>query len=393
MSAAMLTMPATLSPEAPPHRISGHSHDDILRAWTFAATVAAVWGVALFGLAALMVIASAVGAAILTDLAIGVARGRPVVGGLTHAGLIGLLLALTLPATAAWYIAAMGSMIAIVVGKVVFGGLGHYLWHPALVGRVAVQMLFVNSLAVTGQNAAAPVLARSHIFTGDLGAARRIEMSEYQGWTLEPKIAPGHALLLEPPVSALRRFADGKINPDDEMIFEPLLRDALPPWHDTVLGTVPGAIGETCTLALIVAGLYLIYRGYLRWQVPVAVLTAAGIAAAILPVKIGAEGEGYFWLPIFAVEQSRAVGLAYVLYHLTAGQLMLGAFLLAGDMTSTPMRALGQLVFGAGVGVITIFMRLYGVVEGECYWAILIMNTFVTFIDRRMKRPVLGIPE
>lgn len=393
MSASVAMMPATLSADAPPHRFSGHSHDDILRAWMFAATVVAVWGIAFFGTAALTVMAAAVSAAIVTDLAIAFARGRPVVGGLTHAGLIGLLLALTLPATAAWYIAAMGSMIAIVVGKVLFGGLGHYLWHPTLVGRVAVQMLFVNSLAITGQHVTAPVLARGHLFTGDLGSARRIEMSEYQGWTQESKNAPGSALLLEPPVSALRRFADGKIKPDDEMIFEPLLRDALPPWHDTVLGTVPGAIGETCTLALIVAGLYLIYRGYLRWQVPVAMLAAAGIAAAILPVKIGEEGSGYFWLPIFAAEQGRAVGLAYVLYHLTAGQLMLGAFLLAGDMTSTPMRALGQLVFGAGVGVITIFMRLYGVVEGECYWAILIMNTFVTFIDRRMKRPVLGIAE
>lgn len=393
MSAQAWMFPTSLSADAPPHRISGNTHDDILRAWTLAASIPAIWGIVIFGPAAMIVLAVAVFAAVGTDLAVAFARGRTVVGGLSHAGLIGLLVGLTLPATAPWYIAALGAVIAIVVGKVLFGGLGHYLWHPALVGRVVVQLLFINTLSVTGQGVTAPVLTPTHVLTGDLNAATNIVISAYQGWRSLPKTSPANAVLMEPPVAALRRFADGKIDPDDDMAFTPLLRDALPPWIDTVLGTVPGGIGETCTLAIIVAGLYLIYRGFLRWQVPVAVLAAAAIAAALLPIEKGGDAHGYRWLPVFAVEQGRWVGFAYVLYHLTAGQLMLGAFLLAGDMTSTPMRAKGQLVFGAGVGVLTIFMRLYGVVEGECYWAILIMNTFVALIDKRMKRPVLGMAE
>jgi len=117
------------------------------------------------------------------------------------------------------------------------------------------------------------------------------------------------------------------------------------------------------------------------------VLVSAFVAASILPIE---SGGNYVWFPVFAVEGGRAVGLAYVLYHLTAGQLMLGAFLLAGDVVSSPMRAHGQVVYGIGIGVLTIFMRLYGVLECECYWAILIMNVFVGTIDRFTSRRVLG---
>jgi electron transport complex protein RnfD len=112
------------------------------------------------------------------------------------------------------------------------------------------------------------------------------------------------------------------------------------------------------------------------------------LAAAVLPVEL--DGT-YRWFPGLEVEQGRAVGLAYVLYHLTAGQLMLGAFLLSGDTVASPMRVHGQIVFGIGIGVLTLFMRLYGALEGECYWSILILCALAGTIDRRMKRRVLGM--
>jgi electron transport complex protein RnfD len=70
---------------------------------------------------------------------------------------------------------------------------------------------------------------------------------------------------------------------------------------------------------------------------------------------------------------------------------MLGAFLLAGDMIATPMRARGQVIFALGAGVLTVFLRLYGPLEAACYWSILIMNWLVPSIDRRMRRPILGM--
>ena len=389
---------------AAPYRTGGNTHKDILRAWLFAASLVAACGVVLFGPAALGVLVVAVLSAVVADWAVSVASRRPIIGGWSHACLTGLLLGLMLPATVAWYVPLFGALIAIVLAKGLFGGLGHYLWQPAVVGRVVVQFIFKGQLSLGAVLAQSPVLAPGHLLVGDLDPARAqaVNSATYQGWlTLGPSLM-AEAWRMERPAQALRRFAKGEIHPDGELvyekplIYEPLLRDALPPWEDTLVGVVPGGIGETCTLGLVIAGLYLIYRGFLRWQLPAAILASAALAAAILPVETADSLGGYRWLPILeaerSVEESRAVGLAYVLYHLTAGQLMLGAFLLAGDTISTPMRVRGQLIFGAGVGVLTIFMRLYGHLEGECYWAILIMNWLSPIIDRRTKRPVLGAP-
>lgn len=377
-------------PEAP-YCHAGHTHQDILRAWLFAAALSAFGGAAVFGPAAVRVIAVAVVAAMGADLVIALARGRPVIGGLSHAALTGLLLALTLPATVAWYIPFTGAVVAIVCGKTIFGGLGHYVWQPALVGRVVVQLLFLGSLSYGADRSLAPVLASGHLFTGSLAAADPVDMPAYAGWQEWAPRPLSDAIEMERPLQTLRRFAEGRFPTDGDLRYTVLLRDGLPPWPDTLFGLVPGGIGETSALAVMIAGLYLIYRGFLRWQLPVGILLAAFVTAAVLPVQTSVQEDAWDWFPIFAAENGYAVGLAYVLYHLTCGELMLGAFLLAGDMIATPMRARSQLIFALGVGAITIFMRLYGVLACECYWAILIMNSFVLSMDRRMKRPILGL--
>ncbi len=373
-----------------PYRHGGNTHLDIMRSWILAAGLVAVCGVVLFGSAAAMVLTVAMLSAVAADVTVGVVTRRPVIGGLSHACLTGLLLGLMLPADLPWYVPMFGSLIAIMLGKGLFGGLGHYIWQPAVVGRVVVQFLFSGHLSLASALAASPVLAPGHLLTGDLTIRphRPIMMATYRGWSDTPEPASWDAWLMERPVQVLRRFAEAGIDPDGEMYYQPLLRDALPPWRDTVFGVVPGGIGETCSLALIVAGLFLIYRGCLRWQLAVAILASAAFAAAVLPVE---TADGYRWLPVLEFEHGRAVGLAYVFYHLTAGQLLLGTFLLAGDMLATPLRTRGQWIFGAGIGVLTIFMRLYGVLDGECYWSILIMNALVSTIDQRTKRPVLGM--
>lgn len=375
-----------------PYRHGGNSLRDVLQAWLFAAGIVGACGVVLFGPAALLIVGLSIVSAVAADFAVSLLSRRPVIGGLAHAALTGLLLALTLPATVSWYVPVLAAFAAIVFGKGLFGGLGHYIWQPALVGRVLVQFLFSQQLSLFVALPQSPVLAPGRLLIGDVHQARPIDMGTYRGWSAYRRQSGSDAWLMDRPVQVLRRFAEGNVSSDGKLLYEPLIRDCLPPWVDTVLGLVPGGIGETCSLALVVAGMYLIYRGYLRWQLPAAVLAAAAVAAAVLPVQIDADqGGGYDWLPILTVEQGRAVGLAYVLHHLTAGQLMLGAFLLAGDMIASPMRPRGQIFFGACIGAMTIFMRLYGILEGECYWSILILNPFVALIDRRLKRPILGL--
>lgn len=384
-----------------PHEDGGNTHKDILRAWTLAASLVALAGIVLFGFSALVVLVISIVSAIVSDLVVGYVTRRPVIGGLSHAGLTGLLLGLTLPATVPWYVPMVGAFVAIVCGKGLFGGLGHYIWQPALVGRVVVQFIFYGFLsfnvdAAAGGLATSPVLKLDRVLVGDITASCEVDMAYYHGWFDAGGVQPAGAWnvdswRMERPIQAMRRFAEGKLPSDDDLMFEPLLRDAMPPWQDTVVGVVPGGIGETCSLCLVVAGLYLIYRGFLRWQLPVAMLASAALAAAILPVEVWGTDGDYRWLPAIAAEQGRAVGVAYVLFHLTSGQLLLGAFLLAGDMIATPMRTRGQLVFAIGVGVLTVFMRLYGPLECACYWSILIMNFLVPAIDRRLRRPVLGM--
>ena len=365
-----------------PHRLGRRTNRDIIRAWFFAAGLVGAGGVIWFGPAALKVLLLSVVFAVAAEITIGLATRRPAGDALSKAALIGLLFGLTLPATVPGEVVALGSLVSILVGRMVFGG----FLHPALVGRVVVQFFFVSHLSLSGSLAASPVLARGHLLFGDI--TRSGGMVNFQGWDDTRAPSGRSAYMLERPVQALRRFAQDGVSTDGDLSYTPLLRDVLPPWRDTVLGAVPGGIGETSTLVLIIVGLYLIFKGYLRWQLPAVILVSAAIAASILPVEIHGD---YRWFPVLEVEQNRAVGLAYVLYHLTAGQLMLGAFLLAGDVTASPMRIHGQLVFAVGIGVLTVFMRLYGVLSGECYWSILIMNALVGTIDRWMKRPVLGL--
>ncbi len=358
-----------------------------------AGSIAAFCGTAMYGPASLWILAVASVSAVAADVAYSLSARCRIAGGLSHALLIGFLLGLTLPPTVPWHVAAVGSAVAICV-KGVFGGMGHCLWHPTLVGRVVVQFVYwpVLSLAPSMPAVQGPILARDSLFQGDLTRAVVISTDDYHGWRAANAEWPDAvAFRVDRPIVRLRAFSDGTIDVDGELAVSTLVRDVLPPWEDTVLGTVPGGIGETCAIGLIVAGLYLIYRGHLRWQLPASILAAAALAAAVLPIQTPDPGGGYRWIPALAFEDDRHVGLAYVLYHLTSGQLMIGAFLLGGDMMLTPMRAKGQVVFGVGVGVLTIFLRLYGPLDGACYWAILAMNTLVPAIDRRLKRPIVGL--
>lgn len=365
-----------------PHRRGVSTHRHILRTWIAGALVVGFAGCALFGFDALRVMVVTLVFTFGVDLMFVVSMRRASSGRLSRTFLIGILAGLTLPADVGWYVAAICGTVSAVVGNVIFGG-----WlHPALIGRVFVQFLFWEKLSLAGATIAmGPVLSAAHLFIGDLNQAASVE--HYEGWLETTPPPPADALELTPPLWSLRQFAQGQIPPDGKLRFEPLLRDHLPPWIDTLIGAVPGGIGETSTLTIVIVGFFLIYRGYLKWQLPVAVLVSAFIAASVLPIE--SKGD-YIWFPVFAMEGGRAVGLAYVLYHLTAGQLMLGAFLLAGDVVSSPMRASGHVLYGIGIGVLTIFMRLYGVLECECYWAILIMNVLVGTIDRFTSRRILG---
>lgn len=358
----------------------GSNHGSSIVDWWIAALLPAMAGVVLFGMAAARIIVVSIGVAILAEVLIGRMR-RGGESHLGHAGLMGLLLALTLPAGAPHSAAAIGAAVAVCVGKLANRRMGRYVWQPALVGRVVVQFLFAQPLSLTGAMSHSPILAPGKLVFGEVGSATPVERGVHQGWLQTLPRPADDAILIERPVQALRRYIEGGCGDSPSDAALRLLRDELPPWDDTLMGVVPGALGETSAVVLLVVTLYLIWRGAIGWLLPLGVVTGALLTAWICPVRAGPEGA-YLWLPGSFMSEGWPVGILYVLFHLTSGQLLLAAALLAGDPTTRPRLPGGQWLFGLSVGSLTIFMRAYGLLECESYWPILGLNTIAPWIDR-----------
>jgi electron transport complex protein RnfD len=152
----------------------------------------------------------------------------------------------------------------------------------------------------------------------------------------------------------------------------------MPPAWDLVCGAYGGGIGETCAAAILIAGLYLVYRNYIRWQLPGMFLLAAGLVAAVAPIRAGPDGA-WRWLPF--LQQGADAGIAYVGYHLTTGGMMLAAWFFATEMTSRPVTGPAQAVFGFGCGAAAMIGRLYTGSPIPAYAAVLLMNTFTPVLD------------
>jgi electron transport complex protein RnfD len=153
------------------------------------------------------------------------------------------------------------------------------------------------------------------------------------------------------------------------------------PIRELFLGARPGGIGETCAVIIMVAGLYLVYRNYVKWQLPLTFLAAAAVVAAVAPVQFSAARGSIetVWLPVRA--EGWDVGAVYVSYHLLTGELMLAAFFLATEMTSRPVTTGGQVIFGLACGTLAMLLKLYVDLPLPAYMAVLILNTFVPTID------------
>ncbi|MBR5246465.1 MAG: RnfABCDGE type electron transport complex subunit D [Clostridia bacterium] len=273
------------------------------------ATVAAV---ILFGLSALLVIAvcviSAVAGEALFNLAI---KKEQTVGDLS-AVVTGLILALNLPANIPLWQAAVGSLFAIIIVKGIFGGLGKNIVNPAIAARVFMLIAFGSMTKA--------------VFPNGLDS-----------------------------VSGATPLAD-------------LANDKSVNLMDLFLGKCGGALGETCAVALLIGGIYLIVRKVITWHIPVAFI-------------------GTTFLFTFAVEGGNLeTTLAWVL----SGGLMLGAIFMATDYVTSPSTAKGKLIFGIGAGVITVLIRFWGGYPEGVSFAILLMNIVNPFIDAKTSRKVFG---
>ena len=339
-------------------------------------------GVVLFGWRTAVVTAIAVVSCAAFEKAYYRCTYTPALLGRSHAYLTGVLLALTLPAFVPWYVPVLAAAFAIVVGKAIFGGVGHFLWQPALVGRLAVAVMF----PATMNPAAWPVLAQNKLLVGDIRNARHAE--DYRQW--RGSVAAGaDAMLIERPSAVLGGLTGGAepaysslgYRPEGSASRKPPALMRLVPITDLLAGATPGGLGETCTVVIVLAGLYLLYRGYVKWQLPLAIILSAAAVAAVAPIRLAGDGDQIrtVWLPLTA--EGTDVGLTYVSFQLLGGELILAAVFLATEMTSRPVTTGGQVIFGAGCGAVGMLLKLYLQVPIPFYMAVLAMNTFTPAID------------
>ena len=367
----------------PPFLRAPEASGNIFRVILLAALAPLAAGVFFFGWRALLIAVLCVCSCMLFESAYYRLTKTPALLGRSHAALTGLLLALTLPAFVPWYVPVVGALFAIVVGKAFFGGVGHFLWQPALVGRLAVAVIFAPTIwPVPLLNSPTwPVLAQSRVILGDVTEAKAPAV--YTQWRGTPAPAGADAFKLTTPTASLRELTMPETPPAPKLMT--VLR-RMPPAGDVLCGAVPGGIGETCGIAILLAGLYLVYRHYVQLSLPLSFILAAAATAAIAPIQTDG-GSGWRWLP-FLAEGSDA-GFAYVSFHVFSGELLLAAWFLATEMTSRPVTAPGQTIFGILCGVITILLRHYTGFPMPAYGAVLIMNTFTPVLDNIRPR-VLG---
>ncbi|WP_312334716.1 RnfABCDGE type electron transport complex subunit D [Anaerospora hongkongensis] len=317
-----------LAVSASPHIRCDESIAKIM--WTVNVTLApaALFSVWHFGMPALLTLIICIAASVGTEYLIQKWQNKPVSISDGSAFLTGLLLAMNIPATVPWYMPLLGSLVAIGVAKHTMGGLGYNIFNPALIGRAF--LLASWPIAMTTW----PSMP-----------------SQIDGVT---SATPLGILKLQGYEKLVQVFGD-----------QPSLYKAL------FLGTRSGSAGETSVVLLLIGGLYLIYRGYINWHVPVFMIgTVAG-----LTWLFGGHGGLFTGDPLLAM---------------LSGGLVLGSFYMATDMVTIPITVKGQIVFAIGAGALTVLIRLLGgYPEGVCY-AILLMNSVTPLIDRLVKPVKFG---
>jgi electron transport complex protein RnfD len=288
-----------------------------------AVLIASVW---YFGLSALLVVLAATLGAVLTEWGF----GRPGPDGSSlrdgSAILTGVILGLTLPPGFPLWMAFLGGVVGIGLGKIIWGGLGHNLFNPALVGRAFLQAAF--PISITTWSPPAEFLT---IRPGNFA------------WPLMQ--APPDAITTATPLN-LMKFANEATSVAD------LLR-----------GNIAGSLGETSAVIIILCGVWMIIRRTFDWRIPVSILVTVAVFSGIL----------------YSIAPDR---YPTPLFMLLSGGLLFGAVFMATDPVTSPLAPRGALLFGFGIGVLVVLIRVWGGLPEGVMYAILLMNAATPLIER-----------
>lgn len=299
-----------------------------------------VVSVLVYGIGSLIVTATAVAACVLFEMLIErfLLKRKNTIGDCS-AMLTGVLLAFNLPNDIPVWMVMLGSLVAIGVGKMSFGGLGRNLFNPALVGRVFLLISF-------------PVYMTN--FTPPVNVQPLVEA------TVGPAIAEAAADAASGPTLlgyVKAALAGGQTTAELETQFD---------YMDMLFGFRSGSLGEIAALALLLGLAYLLIRKVITWHIPIAVLGSMMLFS------------GTMWM----IDPDHYMN---PLFHVLSGGALLGAIFMATDYVTSPMTRKGMIIYGVGIGVITMLIRIWGAYPEGMSFAILIMNATVPLINKYVK--------
>ena len=299
-----------------PHVRSKESIQSIMRDVIIALVPATAAGIYYFGLRALILIVAAIISAVFFEWLYEKITKKPVTINDLSAVVTGLLLAMNLPASAPVWVAIVGSAFAIIFAKQLFGGLGQNFINPALAGRAFLLASYPTEMTT---------------------------------WVVPNGLAADAATYATP----LAQLKNGALDASLGQL---------------VMGQVGGTIGETCAIALIIGGIYLLYKHVISWKIPVIYIATVFILFAV----IGRHG------------------MRMPLQEIFAGGVMLGGIFLATDYASSPVTPKGQVIFAVGAGLLTYLIRTFGGYPEGVSYSILIMNCCVPLIERFTEPTIFG---
>ena len=299
-----------------PHVRSKESIQSIMRDVIIALVPATAAGIYYFGLRALILIVAAIISAVFFEWLYEKITKKPVTINDLSAVVTGLLLAMNLPASAPVWVAIVGSAFAIIFAKQLFGGLGQNFINPALAGRAFLLASYPTEMTT---------------------------------WVVPNGLAADAATYATP----LAQLKNGALDASLKQL---------------VIGQVGGTIGETCAIALIIGGIYLLYKHVISWKIPVIYIATVFILFAV----IGRHG------------------MRMPLQEIFAGGVMLGGIFMATDYASSPVTPKGQVIFAVGAGLLTYLIRTFGGYPEGVSYSILIMKCCVPLIERFTEPTIFG---
>jgi len=293
-----------------------------------------VFSIVFFGIGALIVTLISITTCVITEYLIQkfLLKREPSINDLS-AVLTGILLAMNLPSNLPWWIIVLGAIFSIGVAKMAFGGLGQNIFNPALAGRVFLLLSFPQQMTK---------------FPVPLGLN-----TPYRDAITGPT-----------PLSIIKEgLRKGEKLTD-------ILNNIID-YKQLLIGKMGGSLGEVAALALIIGLIYLLYKRVITWHIPITIITTIIIFSGILNLI---NPERYLD-PI---------------HHVLTGGILLGAIYMATDYVTSPMYTSGMIIYGIGIGILTIVIRTFGAYPEGISFAILIMNSFVPLINRYFKPKRFG---